>query len=91
MPKPRVKKVKFNAEEMAYDIPKQLDFRKLRYVGIGLDALDRHVARKQAARMIRLAPDVAEAFRSDEEVNEALRLVRKMRELGRTLKRKKSA
>ncbi len=39
-------------------------------------------------RTITLASDVAKVFRNDSEVNEALRLVQKMRELGRTGQRK---
>ena len=39
-------------------------------------------------RMVTLASDVARMFRDEAEVNEALRLVQKMRELGKTKQRK---
>ena len=91
MLKRRIKKVKFTPAEMAYELPDELDFAKLRYVGRGVGALDRHIARKKSLRTIELAADVAEAFRSEAEVNEALRLVQKMREIGKAAKRKKTA
>ena len=69
MRKPNVKKVKFSPEEMAYDLPDELDFSKLEYGGRGLEAIERHAA----GRIVNLAPDVAAAFRSSAEVNKALR------------------
>ena len=87
MPKPRIKKVKFTPAEMAYELPEELDLGKLRYIGRGLAALDRHIARRKNLRMIELAPDLAGAFGSEQEINEALRLVQKMREIGKPAKR----
>jgi hypothetical protein len=75
---------------MAYDLPGELDVSKLRYIGRGFEALDMHLA-KSGARTVALAPDVAKAFRTEAEINEALRLVQKMREIGRSSKGKKSA
>jgi hypothetical protein len=91
MAKPKIKKVKFTPEEMAYELPAELDLAKLRYVGRGVDALDRHIARRRNLRMVELAPDIARAFGSDAEINEALRLVQRMREIGKPAKRKQTA
>jgi hypothetical protein len=44
-----------------------------------------------AHRFVGLDSDVAKEFRTAEEVNEALRLVQKMRQIGKTAKRRKSA
>jgi hypothetical protein len=91
MAKPKVKKVKFTPEEMAYELPAELDLTKLRYVGRGVAALDRHIAQRKNLRVVELAPDVARAFGSDEEINQALRLVQRMREIGKPTKRKQTA
>jgi hypothetical protein len=91
MPKPKVKKVKFTPEEMAYELPAELDLTKLRYVGSGVDALDRQIARRRNLRTVELAPDVARAFGSDAEINEAMRLVQRMREIGKPAKPKQTA
>lgn len=59
-----------------YDLPDELDFSRLRFVGVGVDALRRHVdAKKRPTRAVELQPDVAEAFPDEESVNEALRAV----------------
>jgi hypothetical protein len=91
MLKRRIKKVRFTPAEMAYELPDELDVAKLRYVGRGIGALDRHIARKKNLRTVELAADVADAFRTEAEVNEALRLVQKMREIGKPVKRKRTA
>jgi hypothetical protein len=53
MPKRRIKKVKFTPAETAYELPDELDFAKLRYVGRGIEALERHIGRKKNPRMTR--------------------------------------
>jgi hypothetical protein len=91
MLKPKIRKVKFTPEEMAYELPEELDLTKLRYVGRGIEAVDQLIARRRLARTVQLEPDVAKVFRTEAEVNEALRLVQKMREIGKPLKRKQTA
>ena len=81
MAKARHKSVKFSPEEMAYELPAEIDFSKLRHVGDGAETVRRLLERSK--RVVGLDPDVAKAFRTDDEVNEALRLVQKMRELGK--------
>jgi hypothetical protein len=49
------------------------------------------VADSHRRRTITLASDVAKLFRTDAEVNEALRLVQRMREIGKTNTRRKTA
>ncbi len=41
MPKRNVRKVRFSAEEMASDLPRHLDPNKLRYVGLGVESLQK--------------------------------------------------
>ena len=70
MAKSKHKEVKFSAKEMADDLPDELDFSKLRYVGRGKEAIFR---KREAARTVVLDPDVAEVFANSKTVNEALR------------------
>ena len=71
MSKPSVKKVKFRPEEMAYDLPEELDFSKLEHIGRGIGAIERH-ARTHAVQ-VKLEPDVAVVFKDSAAVNKALR------------------
>ena len=89
MPKKSVKKPKNRSWEDTYDLPPELDFRKLRVVGVGLDALRDFASKRR--KPVRLAPDVARDFPTSEAVNEALRLVQQIRQLGKNTKRRKSA
>jgi len=63
--------VKASRSKSSGDVPSELDFRKLRFVGFGLDALDRYEA--DNARTIVLDKDVAEVFRGGKAVNSVLR------------------
>jgi hypothetical protein len=90
MRKRSAKRTKAKSAHDNYDLPDELDFNKLKFVGFGIDALERHAASKKM-RTVSLDPDVAQKFHSTEEVNEALRLVQKLREIGKPVKRKKSA
>ena len=62
-----------------YEIPDELDFSKLETIGFGLDSLKQFDAKKAedeiARRTIELAPDVAAAFKTADEVNDALRTI----------------
>jgi len=94
MAKSRHKSVKFSQEEMEYELPAGIDFSKLRHVGNGTETVRRLLERSK--RVVGLDPDVAKAFGTDDEINEALRLVQRMRELGKprsqtTAKRKQPA
>lgn len=72
-----------------YDLPAELDFRKLKFVGVGLDVLEKHIARK--AMTVHLDPDVAQGFQDERAVNDALRLVLRLRDVPSGIKRRKSA
>jgi len=71
---------------MAYDLPAELDIRKLRYVGRGIESLRDWNRRRR--RTIELDRDVANEFTDAAQVNEALRLVKRLREVGRQGRRK---
>jgi hypothetical protein len=88
MPKPKIRKVKFTAAEMAYDLPAEMDMGKLRYVGRGVESLRDWNQRRR--RTVELDKDVAKVFTDSAQVNEALRLVKQLREVGKP-KRRKSA
>ncbi len=51
--------------------PAEIDFGKARFIGFGLDALDRYEAEK--ARTLVLDEDVAKVFRDAKSVNSVLR------------------
>ena len=57
----------------SYELPADLDFEKLKYIGRGVGALTRHAEARR--RMVLLEPDVAQAFPTAQDVNEALRTV----------------
>jgi len=73
MSKPNVNKGKLSAAALADDLPHELDFSKLEYVGRGVEAMQRHAANRQ--RNIVLDPDVAEVFKDSASVNKALRAI----------------
>jgi hypothetical protein len=60
------RKVVFTAAEMASDLPKELDFSKLKYLGRGPAALEKALRRK----LVPLDPDVAKVFSDSRKVNE---------------------
>jgi hypothetical protein len=64
------------SEHDSYELPDELDFTKLRPIGFGIEKLDEYVAdHATPPRQARLAPDVAAVFKTDEEVNAALRTI----------------
>ena len=63
------KQVKFTRREMAYDLPAELDFTKLKLVGRGPKAIETAARRT----VVSLDPDVSAVFTSAKEVNAALR------------------
>lgn len=75
--------------EATYDLPRELDFRKLRVVGVGMDALRKHVDAKR--RVVELEPDVARDFPTAKAVNDALRRLREIQRMVQPTKRKKTA
>jgi len=91
MPKQSVKTAKAKSMHDDFELPAQIDFKKTKLIGFGLEALDHHIASKTSARTVTIAGDVAKDFATDEEINEALRLVQKMRLIGKSASRKKSA
>jgi hypothetical protein len=64
---------KFSPEEMAYELPAEIDFSKLRYVSSGTETACRLLDRSK--RVVGLGPDVARAFPDSEAVNNALRTI----------------
>jgi hypothetical protein len=69
MPGARYRNVRFTAAEMASDVPKELDFSKVKYVGRGPAAL----AKAARRTLVPLDADVAKVFIDAREVNDALR------------------
>jgi hypothetical protein len=68
------------------DLPSNLNPKELRFVGFGLDSLRTNGTRK--LKVVQLDPDVAREFVNAEEVNQALRLVKQLREVGKPKHRK---
>jgi hypothetical protein len=73
MSKASHKRVKFTPEEMAYELPTEIDVNKLRYVGKGVQAVRKLAERSK--RTVGLDADVARVFRDSESVNKALRAI----------------
>jgi hypothetical protein len=70
-----------------YELPDELDFSKLKFVGFGADALERHAASQR--KTVVLDSDVARVFGSSESVNTVLRGI--IQSLVAARKRKKPA
>ena len=70
-----------------YELPDEVDFNRTKFIGFGLDALERHAGRKLT---VQLDPDVARVFDSSESVNTLLRGVIESLS-ARSKKRRKSA
>lgn len=64
--------------EKANDLRPEYDLGKVLKEGVQGKYADRY---REGTNLVLLAPDVAEAFRSDKAVNEALRLVIRLRNL----------
>ncbi len=88
MPKTSHKRVKFTPEEMAYELPDEIDVTKLRSVGKDAEAVKRLTDRSR--RTVGLDADVARIFRDSDSVNKALRAIIQVIPL-REKKRRKSA
>ena len=73
MPKSKHKAVKFTAEEMAYELPAEVDVKKMRRVGTGTETVKRLAERSR--RTIGLDPDVARVFPDSEAVNAVSRAI----------------
>lgn len=73
MPKSKHKAVKFTPEEMAYDLPAEVDVKKMRRVGTGKAAVDKLAERSR--RTVGLDADVARVFPDSESVNAVLRAI----------------
>jgi hypothetical protein len=69
-----------------YEVPAEADFGKLKFVGFGLDALERQVAKHTT---VVLDSDVAQIFRSSKSVNTVLRGI--IQGLSASQEQKKSA
>jgi hypothetical protein len=73
MPKTKHKEVKFSAEELAYELPAEVDLKKARRLGSGVETVKRLAARSK--RTVNLDPDVAKVFTDSEAVNGMLRAI----------------
>jgi hypothetical protein len=78
-----MKKNKTN--EMQDELRPEYDLRQLLKTGVRGKYAERYQA---GTNLVRLAPDVAEAFPNEEAVNDALRLVIQLRKLPASKKRK---
>jgi hypothetical protein len=67
------RRVKFTPEEMAYELPDEIDVTKLRHVGKGAETVKRLIDRSK--RTVGLDADVARVFHDSESVNRALRAI----------------
>jgi hypothetical protein len=88
MSKTSHKRVKFTPEEMAYELPDEIDVTKLRHAGKGAEAVKKLIDRSK--RTVGLDADVARVFRDSESVNKALRAIIQVVPF-REKKRRKSA
>ena len=88
MSRVKVRQVKFTPEEMAYDAPREVNFKK----GLVIQGFDAWKALLSAERgYVRLAPDVRRAFPDDKSVNAALRAMMKPKLGSDTHRSRKSA
>jgi hypothetical protein len=87
LPRRYARPVNVGSADGGHDLPAELDFSKLRFVGIGLDSLERYAGKRGAT--VTLDSDVARVFRTSESVNTVLRGI--IRSLSTAKKRKKSA
>ena len=72
MPKRRAKQGKASSPHDDYELPDEVNFAKTKFIGLGLDALERHVAGGQKTT-VELDPDVAQVFTDSKAVNNVLR------------------
>jgi len=87
MPRRNVKTDRSRSPHDDYELPAELNFSKLRFIGFGVDALERHAAGQRMT--ITLDSDVAQVFGTSESVNTVLRGI--IQSLVAARKRKKSA
>ena len=73
MPKAKHKDVKFSPEEMAYELPAEIDLGKVRRIGSGVETAGRLADRSK--RTVGLDPDVARVFTNSDAVNGMLRAI----------------
>jgi hypothetical protein len=86
MRKPRAKT---KHEPLEDDLPAELDPKKLKFVGFGLDALRKHAAAKR--RTVELEPDLARDFPDAKAVNSALRTLREIQRMVQPAKQRRTA
>ncbi len=73
MAKTKYKNVKFSPQELGYELPAEVDVRKLRKVGNGTATVERLAERSN--RTVSLDADVAKVFSDSESVNGMLRAI----------------
>jgi hypothetical protein len=87
MARRKAKTAKSRSPHDDYELQAELNFGKLKFIGFGVDALERHATRQRTT--ITLDSDVARVFDSSESVNTVLRGI--IQSLVAARKRKKSA
>jgi hypothetical protein len=87
MARRNAKTVKTRSPHDDYELPDELNFSKLKFIGFGADSLERRAARQR--KTIILDSDVARVFGSSESVNTVLRGI--IKSLAAARNRKKSA
>src|SRR5439155_23902454 len=73
MPKRNAKQNEAKSTHEAYELPRELDFEKLKFVGIGPQALETYAVRRKMT--VELDPDVARVFDTSDSVNAVLRAI----------------
>jgi hypothetical protein len=87
MAKRNAKTTKSHSQHDDFELPDELNFGKLKFIGFGVDALERHAAGQR--KTVVLDSDVARVFGSSESVNTVLRGI--IKSLAAARNRKKSA
>ncbi len=87
MSKRNAKTSKSHSPHDSYELPREVNFKKLKFIGFGVDALERYAAKRPTT--VTLDSDVARWFNDSESVNTVLRGI--IRSLGGAKRRKKSA
>jgi hypothetical protein len=82
MPKRNNKAAKHRSAHDDYELPKEVDFSRTKFIGFGLQSLERRAAAKR--KTVVLEADVARDFATSADVNQALRLVQQLRQVGGT-------
>jgi hypothetical protein len=73
-----------------FELPAEIDFSRTQFVGMGLESLDQR-PRQRVKRTVELDLENDREFPTGRDINEALRLMKQIRDSVRPSKRRKSA